>query len=58
LIRGEGTGFYPYPFMDVGLHGYGQVLLNCLLVALLFLALAAGATFLDRRIGQKATVER
>ncbi|TCM51508.1 Pr6Pr family membrane protein [Kribbella sp. VKM Ac-2568] len=58
LIRGEGTGFYPYPFTDVSLHGYGQVLLNCLLVALLFLALAAGATFLDRRIGQKTPVER
>jgi hypothetical protein len=58
LIRGEGTGFYPYPFTDVSLHGYGQVLLNCLLVALLFLALAAGATLLDRRIGQKTPVER
>ena len=50
LIRGEATGFYPYPFVDVDEHGYGRVLLNCLLVALLFLALAAGATFLDRRL--------
>jgi hypothetical protein len=57
LIRGEGTGFYPYPFVDVGLHGYGTVLLNCLFVALLFLALAAGATLLDRRIS-RAPVER
>ncbi|WBQ06051.1 Pr6Pr family membrane protein [Kribbella sp. CA-293567] len=57
LIRGEGTGFYPYPFVDVGDHGYGQVLLNCLFVALLFLALAAGATLLDRRIGRRP-VER
>lgn len=58
LIRGEGTGFYPYPFVDVAEHGYGQVLLNCLFVALLFLALAAGASYLDRRIGQKTPVER
>jgi hypothetical protein len=58
LIRGEGTGFYPYPFVDVSTHGYGRVLLNCLFVALLFLALAAGATLLDRRIGAKTTVER
>ena len=58
LIRGEGTGFYPYPFVDVSTHGYGRVLLNCLLVALLFLALAAGATLLDRRIGAKIPVER
>ncbi|WP_328330187.1 Pr6Pr family membrane protein [Kribbella sp. NBC_00382] len=57
LIRGEGTGFYPYPFIDVSLHGYGQVLLNCLFVALLFLALAAGATLLDRRLSRQ-TVER
>jgi hypothetical protein len=57
LIRGEGTGFYPYPFVDVSQHGYGRVLLNCLFVALLFLALAAGATLLDRRIGRR-TVER
>ena len=58
LIRGEGTGFYPYPFVDVSEHGYGRVLLNCLLVALLFLALAAGATLLDRRLRRRTTVER
>lgn len=58
LIRGEGTGFYPYPFVDAGEHGYARVLLNCLLVALLFLVLAAGATLLDRRLSQKTTVER
>jgi hypothetical protein len=57
LIRGEGVGFYPYPFVDVGEHGYGTVLLNCLLVALLFLALAAGANLLDRRMG-RVPVER
>ena len=57
LIRGEGTGFYPYDFVDVGAHGYGRFLLNCLFVALLFLALAAGAAVLDRRIGRQ-TVER
>lgn len=58
LIRGEFVGFYPYPFTDVGLHGYARVLLNCLLVAVLFLALAAGATTLDRRLRRKTTVER
>ena len=39
-------------------NGYGRVLLNCLLVAVLFLALAAGATYLDRRLRRKTTVER
>ncbi|MFF0265455.1 Pr6Pr family membrane protein [Kribbella sp. NPDC004536] len=58
LVRGAFVGFYPYPFVNVDEHGYGRVLLNCLLVAVLFLALAAGATTLDRRLKRKATVER
>jgi hypothetical protein len=58
LVRGEFVGFYPYPFVDVAEHGYPRVLLNCLLVAVLFLALAAGATYLDHRLHRKTTVER
>lgn len=58
LIRGAFVGFYPYPFVNVDEHGYGRVLLNCLLVAVLFLALAAGANTLDRRLRRKTTVER
>ena len=50
LIRGEFVGFYPYPFVNVTEHGYPRVLLNCLLVAILFLALEAGATDLDSRL--------
>lgn len=58
LVRGEFVGFYPYPFVNVDEHGYARVLLNCLLVAVLFLALAAGATYLDGRLHRKTTVER
>ena len=58
LIRGEFVGFYPYPFVNVTEHGYPRVLLNCLLVAVLFLALAAGATYLDSRLRRRTTVER
>jgi hypothetical protein len=58
LVRGAFVGFYPYPFVDVDENGYGRVLLNCLLVAVLFLALAAGATTLDGRLRRKTTVER
>ncbi|MEO7070193.1 MAG: Pr6Pr family membrane protein [Nostocoides sp.] len=50
LLRGGITGWYPYPFLDVGLHGYPTVLVNCLLVALLLLALSAAAVALDRRL--------
>ncbi len=42
LVRGGITGWYPYPFLDMGTHGYGTVLVNCLLVAVLLLALTAG----------------
>lgn len=28
LIRGAASGFYPYPFVDVGVLGYGSVVLN------------------------------
>ncbi|MGW6279210.1 Pr6Pr family membrane protein [Kribbella sp. NPDC055071] len=58
LVRGEFVGFYPYDFVNVTDLGYGRVLLNCLLVAVLFLALAAGATLLDRRLRRRTTVER
>jgi hypothetical protein len=58
LVRGAFVNFYPYPFVNVDEHGYGRVLLNCLLVAVLFLALAGGATSLDRRLHRKTTVER
>jgi len=36
LVRGSITGWWPYPFMDVDTHGWGQVLLNLLGVAVLF----------------------
>jgi hypothetical protein len=48
LIRGEIVGFYPYPFVDVGALGYPRVLANCVWVAVLYLAVAAGARALDR----------
>ena len=51
MIRGPFVrDFYPYPFLEVAAHGYPRVLLNCLLVAVLFLGLAAGAAALDKRL--------
>jgi hypothetical protein len=29
LIRGAATGWYPYPFLNVDMHGWGRVLINC-----------------------------
>jgi hypothetical protein len=53
LIRGAIVKFYPYPFLDATTHGYLKVAVNCLLVAVLFLALAIGAARLDRVLPPK-----
>ena len=50
LVRGEIVDWYPYPFIDVGEHGYAVVLLTCVGVSALMLALALGAMWLDRRL--------
>ena len=63
LVRGPIVDFYPYPFMDVRDHGYPVVFLNCLLVAVLFVGLAALANATDgwltrRGIGSGAQLRR
>ena len=50
MLRGPVVDWYPYPFMDVTDLGYGRVLLNLLVVAVLFVALALGAVAVDRRL--------
>ena len=52
LVRGPLVDWYPYPFMDVREHGYAVVLLNCAVVAVVFLALAGVAAVLDRWLGR------
>jgi hypothetical protein len=54
LIRGAVIDWYPYPFIDVTKLGYGGTVLNCFWVALLLLALAAGARVLDRHLPDAA----
>lgn len=58
LIRGPIADWYPYPFLDVRVHGYPTVLINVVIVAVLFLAFAFGALALDRRLpGAQAEAE-
>ena len=45
LVRGHFTHWYPYPFIDVAKHGYGTVILNCLLLAL---GMIAGAVIVGK----------
>jgi len=35
LVRGAFVGWYPYPFVDVGSHGYGYVAVSSVLIGLL-----------------------
>jgi hypothetical protein len=50
FVRGAVVGWYPYPFLDVTLHGYAGALGATLVVAVLLLAFAALAGFLDRTL--------
>jgi len=51
LAIGAASGWYPYPFLDVSLHGYGRVLLASAGVTVLFFVLFAGAHLADMRLG-------
>lgn len=50
MIRGAIVDWYPYPFLDAGEHGYGQVALTCVGIAVLFVGLAALAWKGDERL--------
>lgn len=50
LIRGDLTGVYPYPFCNVSVLGYPQVLINCLLIGGLFVGIALIFIFAGRRM--------
>jgi hypothetical protein len=49
LARGAVWHWYPYPFLDVGTHGYARVAVNCVLV-LGVLAVVAGVFALGDRV--------
>ncbi len=52
LTRGEVVEWYPYPFLDAGEHGYGQVAATCLAISALFVGLAALAWKGDERLAR------
>ncbi len=53
LIRGPIVDWYPYPFMDPREKGYGHVALNCVIVAVLFVSLSAGAHGIDEWLSSR-----
>jgi hypothetical protein len=50
LLVGAATGRYPYPFVDVGLLGYGRVSLNAVMITLAFLILSYVLVAIDRAV--------
>lgn len=50
LVVGAVSGWYPYPFLDVGATGAGSVAVTCVGVTVLLLGLAAVLSWLDRRM--------
>lgn len=50
LLVGAATGWYPYPFLDVGARGAGPVAVASLLVALAFFAISGLFWTGDRRL--------
>jgi len=52
LVRGAFVDWYPYPFVDVGEHGLGVVIVNCIGISALMLALAFAARWLDGRLAR------
>lgn len=49
IIRGHFSNFYPYPFVDVSLIGYPQVLINAVLISLFFLGIMGTLIFIGNK---------
>ena len=52
LIHGAVTGYYPYPFINVGNLGYDKVFINMGVLVLVFLGLGLALIGIDRRMGR------
>lgn len=50
LIHGRVSRWYPYPFVDVATHGYGNTLVNAVLVVAVLLAVTSIYWWGDRRL--------
>ena len=54
LMHGALTGFYPYPFLQVGILGYEHVLRNMAILLVVFGGLGLLLVALDRWLGTRA----
>lgn len=51
LVRGSAAEWYPYPFLDVSVHGMGAVLLNSVVMTVGFVLVGLLYIWLDRVLG-------
>ncbi|SDJ88916.1 hypothetical protein SAMN04488074_103454 [Lentzea albidocapillata subsp. violacea] len=56
LVRGPIVGWYPYPFMDPRSNGYGEVLLACVFVAVVFGVLAYAVSWAGNKLVQNRSL--
>jgi hypothetical protein len=54
LALGAASGWYPYPFLDVGDLGYPTALFHAALVTALLLAVGAGYWYLDKKLSESS----
>lgn len=55
LIRGWVTKTYPYPFLDVGVIGYGRMLANVAVLLTIFLGMGLAIVAISHKRGQSKT---
>jgi hypothetical protein len=55
LIRGAAIDWYPYPFLDAGEHGYGEVLLTCVVIGVFIEGLGLAVAWVGRRAARLRT---
>ena len=55
LVRGPIVGWYPYPFLDPRPHGYGEVLLTSVFVAVVIAALAYAVSWAGTKLAQRSS---
>ena len=53
LVRGAMTGWYPYPFLDVGTIGYARVLVQSGVLLAVFLVMSTLVIGLDKAIARR-----
>jgi hypothetical protein len=54
LLRGEVEGWYPYPFVDAGQHGYGHVFASAAVLLVGFAGAALGLAWTGNRLDGSA----